>query len=93
MNYETNDTDKLSSIIKLMNRLGQIKVEEKEIIDQINRLTEDMEKNTYDRKIIINCKGLAADELQYIYRFLNELTLNDDRIEYYSSNLETEAQE
>lgn len=93
MNYETTDTHELSAIIMLMTRLNQIKAEEKEIKKQINRLKEDMEKNVYDRKITIKCKGLASDELQYIYRFLNELTRDDDRIEYSSNNLEIDKED
>jgi len=88
MNYETTDTNEISAIVMLMTRLQQIKAEEKQITKEINRLKKDMEKNMYDRKIIIDCKGLMSSEIQYIYRILNELCLDDDRITYHSEELE-----
>lgn len=88
MNYEITDTNEISAIIMLMTRLHQIKAEEKDIIKQINKLKKDMEKNLYDRDIKIECRGLMSDELQYIYRILNEICLEDDRITYHSEDPE-----
>lgn len=87
MKYEIYEGNELTQILLWKARLEQIKNEEKEINKIITILVKNMKEKTQNIKITIECKGLRSDELQYIYRFLNEISLDDKRINYHSDNL------
>lgn len=86
MNYELYDGNELVAIMLLKLRKFQTKDNEeiKSINKKISILYKSMNENNYNRTIIINCRNMQADELQYIYHFLNELSVKDDRISYES---------
>lgn len=86
MNYELYDGNELVAIMLL--KLRKLQTNDYEEIKSINKkisiLYKAMNENNYNRTITINCRNMSADELHYIYRFLNELALTDDRISYES---------
>lgn len=83
---ELVDGNELVTMLLLRGRLANEKSQTHliETQQEIKKLSEQMNKNIYNRDIVVSCKNMSADDIQFIYGMLNNLCANDNRITYTS---------